>query len=198
MEYLRASQKATSCISDHGFLAIRLVQNYRYPDLWRAVEVTGLFDATDPRDKIYAFFNIATYSTESGLFADYALSVNDVFTRFAKHYTRTQFQTVFIAAANCRPRQLKDLPSWVPDLTSSKSMPLPGQNDLVPYLKDGYTASGEHHHAATTNATESSNRIPLRGVFIDVVAHLTLCALDASLSEVHDTIFPPMMHKWHE
>ena len=172
-----------------------LIQKGQYPELWRAVVVTYLFDATDPRDKIYAFYNIATYSTETGLKADYTISVNDVYTRFTKHYISAQFQNLFFAAGNCRPRQLHGLPSWVPDFTSSNSLQLPflgGGQDL----KDGYTASGEHHQA--TIAPDSSNEIRLRGVYVDTVTHLTLHAIEPSGDEVRQPLISPAVHAWHE
>jgi hypothetical protein len=169
----------------------QLIQKSRYPELREAVEATYIFNATDPRDKIYAFCNIATYSGDADLDPDYTISVKDVYTRFTKHYITTHFQNLVFASGQFQPRQQHDLPSWVPDFTSSGSMhelPIPG-----PHLKDGYTASGEHRQLAI--ALDSSYEIRLRGVYVDEITHFTSHALEPSSDK---SPFSPAVHGWHE
>jgi hypothetical protein len=172
-----------------------LIQQGQYPKLWEAVQATHLFKATDPRDKIYAFCNIATYPTNANLNPDYTLSVEDVYTRFTKHYLRTQFQSVIVAARNYQPRGLHDLPSWVPDFTSNDNYQLLALSGCL-NLNDNYTASGEHGHAIDLDF--SSTKIQLRGAYVDEIAHLASHAIDPSWNEASNSILSPALHAWHE
>jgi hypothetical protein len=165
-----------------------LIQQGQYPELWDAVEATKFCNATDPRDKIYAFCNIGTYSANTDLNPDYTISVKDLFIRFTKHYIKTHFQRFVISSRNYQPQRLRDLPSWVPDFTSN--------DNLEPDVSAFYSASGERRQ--TIIEFDSSNKIRLRGIYIDEITHLTSHAIDPSWNEDPNNVISSALHTWHE
>ncbi|KAF2114104.1 heterokaryon incompatibility protein-domain-containing protein [Lophiotrema nucula] len=84
-------------------------------------------EATDPRDKIYAFLGISHHWTPllQRPVVDYTLTPQQVYTAFTKHMieTETHFFT-FGHIEDPAVRKMKDLPSWVPDY-STDCKPIP-------------------------------------------------------------------------
>lgn len=76
--------------------------------------------ATDPRDLIYGLANIANEKSKYHISVDYALSVCELYTSFAKTEIENS-KTLFILT-RARPAQNQHtLPSWVPDWSNIKS-----------------------------------------------------------------------------
>lgn len=74
-------------------------------------------DATDPRDKIFAFLNLA--EDELGLIPDYYADVRDVFRKAAEAMIRkTWTLSVLSHVQDPSETKIKDLPSWVPDFSA--------------------------------------------------------------------------------
>lgn len=71
------------------------------------------FQATDPRDKVFALFGIAGDTEVQGIFPNYCKPCEDVYTDLA----RTLIQNGYIELLSlCEfPKKVDGLPSWVPD-----------------------------------------------------------------------------------
>jgi hypothetical protein len=89
------------------------------------VECAPNFQATDPRDRIYALLGLSDDINFQFLEADYAEPVEALFTNTAcliltLRMIPTSSPFVLLSFAGIgRPRNLESLPSWVPDWTSS-------------------------------------------------------------------------------
>lgn len=103
--------------------------------------LTRGFQATDPRDKLFALIGLAgdVLSSDWEVMPNYDLSVAEVYRRFALwHLTRKRHFEIFSFGRNqdlpLSP-QLESLPSWVPDLTRPDfTAPLP----KLEYLSTNY------------------------------------------------------------
>lgn len=103
--------------------------------------LTRGFQATDPRDKLFALIGLAgdVLSSDWEVMPNYDLSVAEVYRRFALwHLTRKRHFEVFSFGRNqdlLLSPQLESLPSWVPDLTRPDfTAPLP----KLEYLSTNY------------------------------------------------------------
>lgn len=110
-------------------------------DLLELLFLTRGFQATDPRDKLFALIGLAgdVLSSDWEITPNYDLSVVEVYHRFALwHLTRKRQFEVFSFGRNQNvplSSQLEALPSWVPDLTRPDfSTPLP----KLEYLSTNY------------------------------------------------------------
>lgn len=108
-------------LSSQGALALHL---------FRLLVGTRLMDATDARDRVYAFIGlIATMALQRGLTppelpVDYTRSLAQVMTN-TMAYILTETQCLGLLA-ECQDRSfstVRDLPSWVPDWTSPTPQP---------------------------------------------------------------------------
>jgi hypothetical protein len=76
--------------------------------------------ATDARDLIYGLANIANEKSKYHILVDYALSVRDLYTSFARTEIQTS-KTLFILTRARMTERQHALPSWVPDWSGIKS-----------------------------------------------------------------------------
>ncbi|KAH8674262.1 hypothetical protein BX600DRAFT_457272 [Xylariales sp. PMI_506] len=85
----------------------------------RLITVLSIFralDATDPRDKIFAFLNLATDNLS--LLPDYTIDVQEVFRRAAETImTATGTLSVLSQVQDPQDTKIQGLPSWVPDFS---------------------------------------------------------------------------------
>lgn len=98
------------------------LQNTEKGSLPRLLDLLSTFkslDATDPRDKIYAFRGLASDGDDSPL-PDYSKPVADIFVDFASFFVRNGLTGRMLLEAG-QHRAVQDIPSWVPDWSNSKS-----------------------------------------------------------------------------
>jgi hypothetical protein len=175
----------------------RLIGRDVYPDLREVVRMTAFFDATDPRDKIYAFYNIASVQDDL-LQADYRVSVKEAYTRFATHFMQKHFSEMLFMAGHCQPRQHADLPSWVPDFTTkggnATQVPTPRIN---PKLQDPYTASGDEIEYTPRVSLVSKYCLRVHGYYVDRIEHITATAIELTWDETYIGVSPSALHTWH-
>ncbi|ERF68156.1 hypothetical protein EPUS_09514 [Endocarpon pusillum Z07020] len=94
-------------------------------------------DATDPRDKIFAFLNLAT--DDLGLIPDYCANVQDVFRKATEAMLKkTGTFSVLSQIQDPSETKIKGLPGWVPDFSA--------RLERTPFDQDGeeyqfYTSS---------------------------------------------------------
>ncbi|OCL09414.1 hypothetical protein AOQ84DRAFT_22673 [Glonium stellatum] len=68
--------------------------------------------ASDPRDKVFAFLNLASQTPD--LKANYRMTVQSVFIRTTKNMLSTNGLTIFSHVQDPSDTKVHDLPSWVP------------------------------------------------------------------------------------
>lgn len=129
-------------------------------------------EASDPRDKVFAFLHLATETP--GLQPNYHASVKEVYMGATTLLLDDHNLTVLSYVQDHADTTVPDLPSWVPDF----SVPL-GQTPFVAH--DGsspYSASGSTIGPANFRLTAIDKKnntfesILLFGYFLDTVAHL--------------------------
>lgn len=74
-------------------------------------------DCTDPRDKIYALWNLAKDAGDLGIVPDYSLSVRSLCVSFTKQYILHHrcLDIICVPQVRCIKPLEGGLPSWVPD-----------------------------------------------------------------------------------
>ena len=108
-------------------LHIREVSNplfgtHRYFLIFDAIQQSRKLDATDPKDKIFAFIPFIR-SWKTPFAVDYTLSVRQVYTMVAKYMVDEWKSLDFLC--DCIPQDSKseyDLPSWLPDYGTKPSI----------------------------------------------------------------------------
>ncbi|KAH6972338.1 heterokaryon incompatibility protein-domain-containing protein [Ilyonectria sp. MPI-CAGE-AT-0026] len=129
LQKMRDTRKNTHWLERHSLLQL--------------VFLTRGFEATDPRDKLFALVGLASdvMSSDWEVTPDYDLSLSEVYRRFALwHLTRNRQVEVFSLGTNRdlpSSEELETLPSWVPDLTRpDMAAPLPKLDYLSPNYID--------------------------------------------------------------
>lgn len=94
------------------------LQRQRRPTMWDLLTLKGFgMRATDDRDFIYALTGISSDSTVKHLYPDYTKRAVQVYTDVARSFlAEGRLRTLWLCS---QPRQLADLPSWVPDWSST-------------------------------------------------------------------------------
>ena len=80
--------------------------------------VTSSHLASDPRDNIYALIGLVPEDGRNGLVPDYTLPVEKAYTTFVRSMLETHGSWEVICFS--KPRIRNDLPSWVPDFSSTQ------------------------------------------------------------------------------
>ncbi|KAF4832813.1 Heterokaryon incompatibility protein 6, OR allele [Colletotrichum tropicale] len=109
------------------------------PPLLRVLDLFRGTDATDPRDKVFAFLNIASDADQLSLVPDYKASVQSVFRKTAEAILRTtKSLSIFSQVQEPCDTQIPHLPGWVPDFSARLSCtPLDTGDDDVPFCASG-------------------------------------------------------------
>ncbi|KAK4183821.1 heterokaryon incompatibility protein-domain-containing protein [Podospora australis] len=91
-----------------------------FPPLLRVLSLFRNAGATDPRDKVFAFLNIATEQENiaTGLVPDYTASVQDVFKRTTQTIMEhTRSLSILSHVQEPEDTKIQGLPLWVPDFS---------------------------------------------------------------------------------
>ena len=196
-----------------GLLNVNKLQNLAHAQregskttsMLEAMIRTRDFQASDPRDKIIAILGLVNEQPQDHLQpfrADYALSVETLYHRFAIHMAEGGFATQMLNLAGLQRTALKSrpLPTWVPDWTADS----PGSRDVRFGMTDNmtYHASGSsvQHHEFSTSASSSEKKILIMiGNTVDKIMHatnpLTLTNGNASINQDAQT---RAFLKWHD
>ena len=90
--------------------------------LFQLIDCFNSMDATDPRDKIFALYHLATDIELNQFRADYSISVAETYTAFTKAVLDATRSLAILHALKSTPGRsimLPELPSWVPDYQNS-------------------------------------------------------------------------------
>lgn len=141
--------------------------------------------ATDPRDKVYGIYGIVSKLCEEHdlvhplLFPDYSQSVEDVLISNIRSLLSHSESLLILSSVEDRSaRQLKGLPSWVPDLTA------PGAGSLAKY-HPGNLFSAAKVSKATFLPTEDTRILSLVGHFVDEIVQISELLDDDDPSRIY-------------
>lgn len=136
--------------------------------LWELLVTAGSqFEATNPRDKIYALMGMAA-DVDVLPKPDYNLSIGDTYRMFAEHWIANCKGMDVISIAGLQRGDV-EMPSWVPDW-STQSWPLAwnrydNEQSLAANASKGLNA--------VIKLDADSTRLIVRGAIIDEIAHLS-------------------------
>ena len=162
----------TACVH-----AMKKMRNMRRPiDLQFALIYCLRFKATDPRDKLFALLGLATDADDPVLLPNYRATVREVFTASSRHMmtTNKSLRILHIAGIGWS-RQIKDLPSWVPDWSAPHRVIIFG--DMVDNA--GYRASASL--PSNVKSGPGPDSITLKAILVDTM-HVCLPQPDVTLS----------------
>lgn len=168
-EIFRQHPAMRGYISWHGPLALRLVygeQPTGPPDLFEMLIKHASKQATDARDKIYAFIGIS--SERDALQIDYSSSVRQVYMNLVYSIAKSS-KSLDVICALPRGTNKHGLPSWVPDWSMKRC-----------YAEDSFT---DHHRSLYKVYASGSTRAQVEfdldegamfasGGVIDTIRHL--------------------------
>jgi hypothetical protein len=139
---------------------------------------TAYLEATDPRDKLYALFGLLDEKNVrvKELLIDYGSPMERVFVKAAKVFlesTQTLQHFRFLSPVAINPY----LPSWVPDLSTITSQPLPlysSANSLLHDVKEPlFRASLEPKSRIPFKFSPNLAEVTLRGVSVDSITSVS-------------------------
>lgn len=128
----------------------------------RALGFTGYFEATDPRDMIYALIGMGREQERNSIVPDYNKPLEQVYTDAMTYlvHSKTGLNILSMVYHNHRNRTL---PSWVPDFA------MPHDSRLQPLmLINEFSASGMS--SPHTCVTDNGRLLQVRGLRVDTIA----------------------------
>ena len=138
------------------------------------------FQATDPRDKVFALLGIASDSQVLGLRPDYRKSCEEVYTDVTRAFIQNGY--IEILSLSESAKQSIVLPSWVPDWSyTTHRCPLQQRaldrsaRPLTSILQPAFSASGLRRHVANQDHGDIPDRntvLAVSGTFIGNVQRL--------------------------
>ena len=118
------------------------------------LKISMTFNATDPRDKVYALLGLTTDTSQAALRVDYTDPVRDVYTRLAGYIIPFDINMICFNINS----QEYDLPSWVPDWSwSSQRWPL--------WTANTYHTSGDRK--PLISFSNDGNTLHVSGIIVD-------------------------------
>jgi Heterokaryon incompatibility protein (HET) len=156
-----------------GFASImtttrQLLQQGKSLPLSTLLHATHGFKATDPRDKLFALMGISDSRSCGSIRIDYTKDVSSLY-RDTAHYMLIKEQNLSLlrTAGVGSARNLKDLPSWVPDWSCSSFAGSPGGTYMA--TKEKWPSVRE----VTIRGTRDCNAIAITGKVLDKVRYLS-------------------------
>lgn len=133
---------------------------------WEILMDTMRFQASDPRDKIYALVGLGMYNIGDLIEANYLLPVDRVYCYTTAHLINASSTLFSLSSAGIGyTRSLLTLPSWVPDYsTDPELLPL----STLCSSKDFSACGGRTGHNGSIISI-CGNILELKGIFIDTV-----------------------------
>ncbi len=124
-------------------------------------------DATDPRDKVYGILSLVEKSEAALIEVDYRQTVKEVYTAAVKAIIHTTQCLDIISFYSTRDGNPHNLPSWVPDLSSSSGPPWSLQTG--PIFKP---AAGGSFSATQSCSETNESVLSVQGFCIDTISDL--------------------------
>ncbi|KAK4451556.1 heterokaryon incompatibility protein-domain-containing protein [Podospora aff. communis PSN243] len=129
--------------------------------------------ATDPRDMVFGLLGSATEHEKEHIKADYTKPVQDVYRDVTRALVSHGFADV-LSWSQRSQKQILNLPSWVPDFSSTIYEPLCSQGQSKPWLPrfDASAGRAAAIWSSAEDAEPSSNILSLLGVTLHEVSSI--------------------------
>jgi Heterokaryon incompatibility protein (HET) len=129
--------------------------------------ISSRYQATNPRDKVYALLGISSEGKHSDLVPNYSLPVEEVFVKTAVHLILQDESLEILAAAGIGwHRETPNLPSWVPDFKHLPELP----RWRFDVCSNSFAASTDEDKSNwTAKFIPKTNNLIVSGILIDEV-----------------------------
>ncbi|KAI0551293.1 heterokaryon incompatibility protein-domain-containing protein [Xylaria curta] len=134
-------------------------------------ELPGGSRATDPRDMVYGLLGFCNEEERSYIQADYSKSVQSVYTVVTRVMIRNGF-TDIMSWAQVDAKGIADLPSWVPDYSSTIYESMCSQGQAKPWLPQFRACNEARYNHDETMHPMDPLAIPVHGRQLDRVAQI--------------------------
>ncbi|KUJ24428.1 HET-domain-containing protein [Mollisia scopiformis] len=183
----------------HGLSMARFqekIQSGEGATLKDVVTWTTAFEATEPKDQVFALVGITEDRSHPLLVPDYRKSTLDVFRDMTLYLLRSNDPFILAHAGCGHPSSVTDLPSWVPDFTH-RIQPITHGTDFKSY------AASRNTKASIITQPTNPNILKVSCSIIDTIAHLgtrddPYYAYKDPNCTTHLSSFRPTFNKAHE
>ena len=154
-------------IADRGFLGLgepRL--RSMSVTLQDILQFAWSWEATDPRDKIYALLGLASDRAASKIVPDYTSSVAELYKRVAIYHLQKYGLEFLELAGDTSLRRVDGLPSWCPDWSNSTWYNIGKYESSVRYYANQPAGADTR---MTINFSQENNILRVRGKIIDKI-----------------------------
>ncbi|KAH6713313.1 heterokaryon incompatibility protein-domain-containing protein [Leptodontidium sp. MPI-SDFR-AT-0119] len=159
--------------------------------------VSSYTNATDPRDKVFGLLGVAPDAETLDIKVDYSKKAHEVFEDTARALLKSGFTDV-LSWTRSRLKSEINLPTWVPDFSSSLPEPLGSYKCRAPPWKPLFSASGTREVQVSTN--DKPGQLTMSGFIVDTIEEVgtpwkvencqqTATLLDLSLDTLLGEIF---------
>ena len=129
-----------------------------------------LTECSDPRDKFYGVFGLATDLKELGLSVDYSRSVLDIGLDIGKRLIRQGYGRELLESVGCSVSRLGGWPSWLPDWIHSEEYHFSrGKRRKIDIFHHN-----NHGVSPIVHLKDESNTLTVRGYVLDAIGELGL------------------------
>ncbi|KFA46967.1 hypothetical protein S40293_10036 [Stachybotrys chartarum IBT 40293] len=118
------------------------------------------FMATDPRDKVFAYYGLLNLFSSNRRVSDYQLSLTSVYTMTARELIADDGNLQVLAACVGHSQRCNGLPSWVPDFSMSGINPVP----------TNFTADKGFEYTPPRVADPTSGGLQVKGHYVGEVS----------------------------
>ncbi|KAH8665064.1 heterokaryon incompatibility protein-domain-containing protein [Tricladium varicosporioides] len=166
-------------LADIDLRPFRMIEGYRCPekkplyDLVRKTSTSaslleGNIEATDPRDKIFALWGLASDAEEQEFQPDYDKSCTDVYTEAALAFIRAGHMDIFSMCQGMpQSPELLHLPSWVPDFSTRKLTPI--RAGYMPHFCASRSFPGVPNLSVRADCNGRTTTLQMNGQIVDRV-----------------------------
>lgn len=136
-ESARAGGSLSSIPTSNPINLLKLRRGSGSYQLAYLVRSLRLFQATDPRDKVFSLISIASDATELAVSPDFSKSCSEVYINVAKTFIRKGYLEVLSLCSGVDSEDSQPLPTWVPDLSQRRERACFQQRSMVRKVKPG-------------------------------------------------------------
>lgn len=158
------------------------------------LSITREYQATDPRDRVYALLGLVETEDSEAIQPDYTISTADLYMKVAWYFIN-KYETLDILAQVGFGAGLKGLPSWVPDWSVS----VPHHHTSLTNVSHGAYWADVSKHNAVISGIRNQKLLELSGKIINSVKTVgEMLKVDESVSGTRESRCRKVFNEWEE
>lgn len=147
-----------------------LLREGKYPPFQVLLQATHAFKATNPRDKLFALIGISDPASCGPVKVDYRKDISSLYRETARYILIDRYDLSLLHSTGIGiPRNLMDLPSWVPDWSCSTINNL-SQRQIYNTTKDRTSVI----RGVSVHGVRDWNTVAISGKIVDTIERLSV------------------------